>query len=245
MVDEIIATLRTSDGSILRRMSDLVRDLHRQSDNDVDVNSMLDELTANAAQLIPGAASAAITRNKRPGYIETVAATDRYPFVLDEIQRRCNEGPVLSALRKDQMVRVDDLTTDDRWPRYSREAIANTPMRAIMSFRLFTHYPTAAVLNLYSEQAHAFSEESESLGLVFAGYTALTWNMLRSNQQFRQGLASRDTIGQAKGVLMERFHIDATAAFELLKRRSQESNTPLVALAQRLTDPGSHAAEPH
>ena len=223
------------DGSILRRMSDVVRDLHRQADS-VDLDSALQELTMNAAKLVPGAACAGITVSRRSGYMQTIAATDRYPVVLDEIQRGCQEGPSVSPTLNDDIVRVNDLRTDDRWPQYSRAAIANTPIRAMMSFQLFAHRPNAAALNLYAEEANAFGEDSVTLGQVFAVYVALTWSLLQSAQEFRKGLASRDTIGQAKGILMERFDINAAAAFDLLKQRSQESNTPLVSLAQRLTE---------
>ncbi len=232
-----VASLKPGD-SILIRMSDLVRDLESQVGSDFSLGSTLDELTLNAAQLVPGAAYAGITVRTRTGDIDTVAATDRYPVLLDDIQRSYNEGPCLFAAQHDHLVRVDDLRTEDRWPRYSREAVATTPIRSVMSLQLFAHRPSSASLNLYSEHVKAFGAESATLGLVFAAYTTLTWSMLSRDQQFRKGLSSRDTIGQAKGILMERFHISAEAAFELLKRRSQESNTPVIAIARRLTDPG-------
>jgi len=72
------------------------------------------------------------------------------------------------------------------------------------------------------------------LGLIFATHTALTWNLLRRDEQFKSALASRDIIGQAKGMIMERFNIDAVQAFELLKRLSQNSNAPVAEIARRL-----------
>jgi ANTAR domain len=236
-VDQGSATWLDSGDSILLRMNDLLRDLQSQAGSDFDLGSTLDELTSSAAQFVPGAAHAGITVSKRAGVIETVAPTDRYPVVLDDIQRSCYEGPCLSAARHSRVVRIDDLSTDDRWPQYSREAVAVTPIRSMLSLHLFAHRPRSASLNLYSEQVNAFGEESANLGLVFAAYTTLIWSMLSRDQQYRRGLSSRDTIGQAKGMLMERFHIDADAAFDLLRRRSQESNTPVITLARRLADP--------
>lgn len=58
----------------------------------------------------------------------------------------------------------------------------------------------------------------------------------RRDQEFRTALASRDIIGQAKGMVMERFTIDASQAFELLKRLSQTSNTPVVEVARQLVE---------
>jgi len=60
--------------------------------------------------------------------------------------------------------------------------------------------------------------------------------MARENEQLRRALESRDVIGQAKGMLMERFDVDAAAAFGLLTRLSQESNTRLVHVAQKLIE---------
>lgn len=71
-------------------------------------------------------------------------------------------------------------------------------------------------------------------GTDSATHTALVWTILRRDQQFRRALASRDVIGQAKGMLMERFDIDEAAAFVLLKRVSQDSNTPIAQLARRV-----------
>jgi AmiR/NasT family two-component response regulator len=68
----------------------------------------------------------------------------------------------------------------------------------------------------------------------------LAWNMVRRDEQFRSALASRDIIGQAKGMIMERFRIDAVQAFELLKRLSQSSNTALVVVARQLVESERH-----
>jgi AmiR/NasT family two-component response regulator len=53
-------------------------------------------------------------------------------------------------------------------------------------------------------------------------------------RQFESALASRDIIGQAKGIIMQRFHVDAVRAFQLLTRLSQERNTPVRVIAQEL-----------
>ena len=92
-----------------------------------------------------------------------------------------------------------------------------------------------AALNFYAESPDVFDDESVNLGLIFATHAALIWNMMRRDQQFRVALVSRDIIGQAKGRLMERFDIDAAEAFERLKQMSQDANTPIAQVAQRVT----------
>lgn len=70
--------------------------------------------------------------------------------------------------------------------------------------------------------------------MIFATHAGLVWNMTRRDQQFRAALASRDIIGQAKGRMMERFDVTAARAFEMLKLMSQNSNTPIAQVAQRV-----------
>ena len=60
--------------------------------------------------------------------------------------------------------------------------------------------------------------------------------------QLRTALAHRDTIGMAKGLLMERYDVDADAAFAILRRTSQRSNTKLAKVAAELVDRHSATA---
>ena len=95
-------------------------------------------------------------------------------------------------------------------------------------------------LNFYAEPTGAFDAGSVDAGLISATHTALVWIILRRDQQFPRAIASRDVLCQAKGMLMERFDVDAAAAFVLLKRMSQDSNTPISLLAQRVVA-GDHS----
>lgn len=52
--------------------------------------------------------------------------------------------------------------------------------------------------------------------------------------QLTRAIATRDVIGQAKGMLMERFNIDTDRAFGLLTRLSQETNTRVEEIARNL-----------
>ncbi|MCV7236417.1 hypothetical protein BST20_24630 [Mycobacterium branderi] len=220
----------------LQRLAELVRDLHQLTPPE----GLLDELTEGAVQWVPGAQYAGITVTRRRSDIETAAATGSYPLILDDIQRRHREGPCLSAAWAHQTIRIDDLAVDDRWPRYCADAIAQTPIRSMLCFQLFGQDQAVGALNFFSEGINVFDNESVELGLVFATHAALVWNMQRRDEQFRSALASRDIIGQAKGMLMERYRIDAVAAFDLLRRLSQESNVPLAQIAQQVV----HADHP-
>jgi hypothetical protein len=210
-----------------------VADLHQRAS--FDTPALLSGLIAGAAESVPGAQYAGITVTQRRRGIETAAATHRYPVMLDEIQGRYQQGPCLTAAALQESVRIDDLVGDDRWPLYRVAALRQTPIRSILAFGMFKEGVSAAALNFYAESPDAFDNESVNLGLIFATHAALIWNMMRRDQQFRVALVSRDIIGQAKGRLMERFDIDAAEAFERLKQMSQDANTPIAQVAQRVT----------
>jgi GAF domain-containing protein len=202
----------------------------------VDSEGALDELIANLLGHMPRAQHAGVTLTTTDGDIQTLTASGAYPVALDDIQRRHREGPCLSAAWKDHVIRLDDVTSAQRWPSYCHEVAASTPIRSLLAFELFTAQGTTGALSFYAETANAFDEEAVELGLILATHAALAWHMVRRDEQFRSALATRDIIGQAKGMLMERFGIDAMQAFELLKRLSQTSNTPLAEVARALVD---------
>jgi GAF domain-containing protein len=214
------------------RIAELVQELHSRPDTDSD--TVIAELAENAAVEVPGAQYAGVTVTRNAKHIDTPAATHKWPILLDEIQQRHREGPCLTAAWEEKTIHVADLETDDRFPLYCQDALAETPIRSIMAFQLFIAGETMGALNVYTEQPHAFSPESRAIGLIFAAHSSVAWNSARRDEQFKRALSSRDTIGQAKGMIMERYGVDAVQAFEVLRKLSQDSNVPLVQVATEL-----------
>ena len=95
---------------------------------------------------------------------------------------------------------------------------------------------------LFAEEPHAFSAEARTLGLIFAAHSSVAWNSARRDEQFQRALSSRDVIGQAKGMIMERYRVDAVQAFEVLRKLSQDSNVPLLQIASELVENGANGA---
>ncbi|KUI24090.1 response regulator receiver protein [Mycobacterium sp. IS-1742] len=221
-----------SHTAIALELAALVRDLQQSSH--IDAESALRDLMKSSVTSVPGAECAGITQMLAGGAVESLAATDDAAVTLDHIQQEHREGPCLSAAWEQHTIVVDDLAADGRWPRFRDEALRRTDIRSIMSFRLFNGPRAVGALNFYTDRADVFGDEAVEVGLVFATHAAIVWDVQRRDEQFRSALASRDIIGQAKGMLMERFDINAVQAFELLKRLSQDGNTPLVDVARRL-----------
>lgn len=224
------------------RVAELVQGLHNRKDGDTD--SVIAELAEHAAAEIPGAQYAGITLTRNSKSIETPAATSEWPVLLDKIQQRHLQGPCLTAAWEERTVHVADLEHDDRFPDYRQDALAETPIRSIMAFQLFIADETLGALNIYAEQPNAFGPESRTLGLIFAAHSSVAWNSARRDEQFRRALASRDIIGQAKGMVMERYGVTAVQAFDLLRKLSQDSNVPLFQVATDLVANAQSSSAP-
>lgn len=211
------------------QIAEIVQELYGRPDTDSD--TVIAELAEHAAVEIPGAQYAGVTVTRNAKKIDTPAATHMWPIVLDEIQQRHREGPCLTAAWEEKTVHVADLTTDERFPLYARDALRETPIRSVMAFQLWIASETMGALNVYAETPRAFGPKTREVGLIFAAISSVAWNAARRDEQFKRALSSRDVIGQAKGMLMERYGVSAIQAFELLRKLSQDSNTALIQVA--------------
>jgi transcriptional regulator with GAF, ATPase, and Fis domain len=234
--------MRSGNTVVAAQLADLVSNL---SSERTDPSAALQELIDNGVRHMAGCQYAGITLAEQGKAVTNVVATHHYPKMLDAIQDRCGEGPCVEAAWRHHMMHVEDLTVDQRWPRYRREALEQTPIRSILSYELSVDPSSLTALNFYADRPHAFPDESVELGGILAAHVALAWSMVRRQDQFRSALASRDMIGQAKGIIMERFDLDAVEAFELLTRLSQQSNTKIIDIAKSLIDSEHPLKGPH
>ncbi|WP_299568957.1 GAF and ANTAR domain-containing protein [uncultured Williamsia sp.] len=230
-------------------MAELVREMHAIPETAPDaLDRVLTAVTSGALANVPGTDHAGVLLvDASQRELTSVATTDDIMSTLDALQQDTGEGPCLAAAAgatagDDTLVWVDDISSDPRWPRLSARIVAETPARSSVSFRLFTHQGTLGALNLFSDTVNAFDEDSREIGRVYATHAALAMFRTRQQGEFRSALASRDAIGQAKGMVMERFGVDAVEAFALLRRLSQNGNLPLADVAWRLVDAGSESA---
>lgn len=73
---------------------------------------------------------------------------------------------------------------------------------------------------------------------MFAAHAAVAMSNEQERQSLRTAVSSREVIGQAQGILMERFRITADLAFRLLVMASQDTNRKLRDIADELTATG-------
>jgi ANTAR domain len=138
-------------------------------------------------------------------------------------------------LREHHTVQIDDMSTDTRWPRFARRA-TRLGVHSLLSFQLFVRSENLGTLNLYGDAADVFNDESLLVGGLLAQHAAVAMVGSAALTQFHAALASRDVIGQAKGILMHRDHLTGLQAFAVLTKASQETQVKLVEVARWLVD---------
>ena len=208
-------------------------DLARQMQREHGSEATLEKVVAAAIAMIPGAeeASISVVANRRT--VQSWAPSSDLPRRVDEVQTEVGEGPCLDAVFKHHVVSVPDLGAEQRWPRFAERA-SQLGAGSMLSFQLFIDGGDLGALNLYSRTPHAFTSESEEVGVPFAAHAAVALAAVQQREQMDQALSTRDLIGQAMGICMERFKIGSDQAFAVLKRISQDRNVKLRDLAEQL-----------
>jgi len=212
-------------------MGHLARSLQAEH---ADLEVTLKAITAAAVDAVEGAEHAAITMVTGQGRVQSRAATGSLPERIDALQTEAGEGPCLQALWEQETVHVEDMATESRWPRFAPRA-ADLGVGSMLCFQLFVHGDNLGALNLLSLEAGAFGADDTSVGLLFATHAAVAISGARREDQTRTALDTRDLIGQAKGILMERYRLTPDQAFSLLVRVSQHTHVKVRELAEQLS----------
>lgn len=178
---------------------------------------------------------AGISISHRDGKIETMSGTDQLVWELDDIQYSLMEGPCVDAVRKEPVVVVEHARHDQRWPHYMPQA-AQRGLRAQLGLRLYTENETLGGLNLYSTQSETIDPDSVHLAELFATHAAIVLGRVRVEDQLNQAIATRKVIGQAIGIIVERYQIPSDRAFQFLVRASQHGNIKLRDVAQEVVE---------
>jgi GAF domain-containing protein len=173
----------------------------------------------------------------------TPVHTDPIVEVIDTLQRDSGEGPCIDAVAQRIMVYGDDLHTDVRWPHLGPRA-AQQGIRSVLALPLATNGADGAV-NLYARYPAAFGVVDRAKGVILSSLASIALTAAhvfedeeRRIENLHSALSSREVIGQAQGILMERERISADQSFDVLRRASQFLNVKLREVAQTLVDTG-------
>ena len=196
-----------------------------------DPQRTLEEAVRVAVDMIDGCDEIGVSMVRRNKRVETPVATGSAALRGDELQYELGEGPCLDAIWQHSLVHSRDLSREPRWPRWAPAATEETGMVSLMSFQLFTTGQTLGAMNLYSRTPNAYTAEDEHVGVALAAHVAVALAQATQIEQLNEAVTRRTMIGQAQGILMERFGIDADRAFQVMVRVSQQRNVKLHEIA--------------
>jgi GAF domain-containing protein len=167
-------------------------------------------------------------------HLRNVAASDERFAHLEDLQIQHQEGPCIAAFDAKELVGVEDLESDARWPAFREAAVARR-VRAILASPLPYNQDAVGVVAVVSEQRHPWTPEAELALLAFTDLAALLIaSMMQGQQQselavqLQTALKSRQVIEQAKGVLMGRDGITPREAYVQLRARARNERRKLV-----------------
>jgi hypothetical protein len=197
-----------------------------------DLDQTLSRITQAAAEVLPSVDFASITVLHADGRLETVAPTDDLLWGVDAAQYELREGPCYDAAADAVHVVSPELASDQRFPRYAATAVA-AGINSQAGIRLFDAPKSRGALNLYARSSGAFTDLG-MLGTLFQHQSAMAIDYAREIQNLREAVRTRGMIGQAVGIVMERYQLSDDRAFAFLTRLSQDGNLKLRAIAEQI-----------
>ena len=219
-------------GTALSQMAGLL--LSRET-----VDTALELVTTLAATTTAGTLGAAVTVVDEHGK-RSRAASNAAVEQADALQYELDEGPCLTAWRTRQLVRIDDTTTDGRWPRWN-DAVNPLGVRSVISAPLLVGDESIGAMKVYCERPMNYGRHDEHVMRLLAGQAAILLansqslqTARRLSRQLTEALATRDAISRATGVLLAQGATDEQEAFATLAAAARQADRPVQDVARAL-----------
>jgi hypothetical protein len=208
-------------------------------------SDLISDMVDGAVTIIPGVRAAAVLTVTGNGLLAApvIRGDDTARAVMDA-QNRWGQGPSLDAWRDNKQVVLLDVFADPRWPEFSG-SMAGLGVRSMVCTPITVKHARAGVLSLMGDgiDFDDADEDTAMMARVFAAHAGLAMTGEQRSADATAALSTRDVIGQAKGILMERFGLTAEAAFAVLVKASSETNTKLRTVCEQLCLTGTLAAQ--
>ncbi|TGO03942.1 hypothetical protein SERN_2954 [Serinibacter arcticus] len=207
-------------------------ELAQMLDDALDLESALEAVTVAAVELVDGADCAAITFLGPHHDLESVATTSPVATAVNLLAHQLQEGPCIDAATDERLVTSTDVQGDLRWPGWSA-AVADM-VSSVLAVQLVSARGVHGALTIYSSARDSFTAESICTATTLSIHAAIAMRALLLQTDMTHAVARHTLVGQARGILMDQFGLDADAAHDLVLRRSCEANLKVVEVARRL-----------
>jgi transcriptional regulator with GAF, ATPase, and Fis domain len=195
-----------------------------------DVGDALDGVLALTVRMAPCDVASVSLRHGRDG-LETTAASDPVAARAHEVQQELDEGPCLDVVWDAAGVNVvPDLSDSRRWARWAGHAL-DLGLSSMLAVRLDTNNHTIGALDLYSRERRDYDADEVLAARVVASRVSAALAVAKREETLWEAIDARHQIGQAQGILMERYDVTADQAFGVLRRYSQENHRKLRLVA--------------
>jgi len=188
-----------------------------------------------AVELVTRCDHAGITINEN-GRLVTRASSDDLVARANELQADLGEGPCLDVRRDQNTIVSPALAVERRWPVWAPRVHTELRVDSMMSLLLYSGGRSMGALSLYCKDGCRFDADDVAVGQALAGQLSVVMAAERQIDQLGLGLHNRTVIGQAQGILMERFGMTANQAFDYLRRTSSTSNRKLAVVAADIAE---------
>lgn len=209
--------------------------LSEQLNADWDAEVAPHAICERAIEAVPAARWCGITLRRRRGRLETVAVTDPVVEKWDALQYELDEGPCLESAQDEGSFVVRNVATDDRWPRWG-PLVAELGVGSMVSIQMSTPEDgadgaTLGAINLYADRVNAFTRADVDLALVYGVHASSALAAAQQISSLETAVKSRHLIGVAQGILMQRYGLSQSRAFELMQRYSSSATIKLREVA--------------
>ncbi len=213
-----------------QEFAQLAMELHAQQGLPGTIDAVLD-----AALKAVGADAASVMQvPRRTRSAPVVQASHPAALRADEMQLECDQGPGLEPMEAGDTIVVPDTQVEPRWPLWTPRVCSELKLRSVMSVRLMTSAGPVSSLTVYAHRPAAFESDDRAVAQILARHAMIAISSASQEDNLTAAIDARKVVGQAQGILMERYHLDADRAFTVLQRYSQDHNVKLRIVAERL-----------
>ena len=216
---------------LLGEFTQLAQTLAAAPDEDARFKVAVDAALA----LVTRCDHAGITINE-DGRLVTRASSDDLVSRANGLQTELGEGPCLDVRRDQNTLVSPALVVERRWPIWAPRVHAELGVDSMMSLLVYTDEHSFGALSLYCEDGGRFDADDVAVGQALAGHLSVVMAAERQIDQLGLGLHNRNIIGQAQGVLMERYDMTADQAFDYLRRISSNTNRKVAVVAAEIAE---------
>lgn len=166
------------------------------------------------------------------GEWHTAVTSNKDVSRVDALQYELGEGPWIDANGHQHFI-IRDVAADPRWPNWGPRAAA-LGAGALLAVHIDVAEHHVGALNLYSYRPRDYDADDVTTAYLLASHVALVLTSVLKVEGITNALESRSMIGQAQGIVMQRYDMNATHAWDAMVRTSQNANQKIRVLAQQI-----------